>query len=285
MDFAEIEDSFERIVRRDNNDQPADPEAEYFTGVLDDDVRKALESLPYDYRMVVILADLEDFSYKEIADILGLPGRNRHVPHCTGPQAPGEDAVEVRPPPRLHPGGRADEDADPAQEPGGLAGKRAQVPGFQFQDEGAEFRVRRRGSGLRHDELYPGEVSPLRASGSRGFFLRGGVAFPPSCRMRLLRRESPRDAVRPAEAVLRRILAAARALAHVALARGPAAPRPRFPAFAVAATLLVIILPCRRRPRRAFLGRSPPRQPRRPRSWPPLPLRWCRPTPIPGESC
>jgi len=73
VDFAEIEDSFERIVRRDNSDQPSDPEAEFFTGVLDDDVRKALESLPYDYRMVVILADLEDFSYKQIADILDCP--------------------------------------------------------------------------------------------------------------------------------------------------------------------------------------------------------------------
>jgi len=73
VDFAEIEDSFERIVRRDNSDQPADPESEYFTGILDDDVKKALDSLPYDYRMVVILADLEDFSYKEIAEILDCP--------------------------------------------------------------------------------------------------------------------------------------------------------------------------------------------------------------------
>jgi RNA polymerase sigma-70 factor (ECF subfamily) len=73
VDFAEIEDSFERIVRRDNTDQPADPEAEYFHGVLDDDVKRALDSLPYDYRMVVILADLEDFSYKEIAEILDCP--------------------------------------------------------------------------------------------------------------------------------------------------------------------------------------------------------------------
>ena len=73
VDFAEIEDSFERIVRRDNSETPSDPEAEFFTGVLDDDVRKALESLPYDYRMVVILADLEDFSYKQIADILDCP--------------------------------------------------------------------------------------------------------------------------------------------------------------------------------------------------------------------
>src|SRR5262252_10221812 len=73
VDFAEIEDSFERIVRRDNSEQPSDPEAEFFTGVLDDDVRKALESLPYDYRMVVILADLEDFSYKELTEILDCP--------------------------------------------------------------------------------------------------------------------------------------------------------------------------------------------------------------------
>src|SRR5215831_19188210 len=73
VDFAEIEDSFERIVRRDNNDQPSDPESEFFTGVLDDDVKKALDSLPYDYRMVVVLADLEDFSYKEIAEILDCP--------------------------------------------------------------------------------------------------------------------------------------------------------------------------------------------------------------------
>jgi RNA polymerase sigma-70 factor, ECF subfamily len=73
VDFAEIEDSFERIVRRDSSEPPADPEAEFFSGVLDDDVKKALESLPYDYRMVVILADLEDFSYKEIADILECP--------------------------------------------------------------------------------------------------------------------------------------------------------------------------------------------------------------------
>src|SRR5262249_37246875 len=43
------------------------------SGVLDEDVKRALESLPYDYRMVVILADLEDFSYKEIAEILDCP--------------------------------------------------------------------------------------------------------------------------------------------------------------------------------------------------------------------
>ena len=41
--------------------------------MLDEDVQRALDKLPPDYRMVVLLADLEGFSYKEIADILEVP--------------------------------------------------------------------------------------------------------------------------------------------------------------------------------------------------------------------
>jgi RNA polymerase sigma-70 factor (ECF subfamily) len=37
------------------------------------DVEKALASVPADFRMAVILADLEDFSYKEIAEIMECP--------------------------------------------------------------------------------------------------------------------------------------------------------------------------------------------------------------------
>jgi RNA polymerase sigma-70 factor (ECF subfamily) len=41
--------------------------------LVQDDVKRALEALPDDYRMVVLLADLEDLSYKEIAEIVGCP--------------------------------------------------------------------------------------------------------------------------------------------------------------------------------------------------------------------
>lgn len=41
--------------------------------VVQDDVKRALDDLPEDYRMVVLLADLEDFSYKDIATIVGCP--------------------------------------------------------------------------------------------------------------------------------------------------------------------------------------------------------------------
>jgi RNA polymerase sigma-70 factor (ECF subfamily) len=33
----------------------------------------AIDALPIDFRMVVILADLQEFSYKEISDILDVP--------------------------------------------------------------------------------------------------------------------------------------------------------------------------------------------------------------------
>ena len=34
---------------------------------------RAIDSLPIDFRLVVILADLQEFSYKEIAEILECP--------------------------------------------------------------------------------------------------------------------------------------------------------------------------------------------------------------------
>ncbi len=41
--------------------------------LVDDPVRKAVEALPSDFREAVIMADLEDMSYKEIADIMQCP--------------------------------------------------------------------------------------------------------------------------------------------------------------------------------------------------------------------
>ena len=41
--------------------------------LFDDEIKRALEQLSGDFRMVVILADIESFSYKEIAKIIGCP--------------------------------------------------------------------------------------------------------------------------------------------------------------------------------------------------------------------
>jgi RNA polymerase sigma-70 factor (ECF subfamily) len=39
----------------------------------DEDVQRALEALPDGFRLAVLLADVEGFSYKEIAEIMGIP--------------------------------------------------------------------------------------------------------------------------------------------------------------------------------------------------------------------
>ncbi len=72
-DFSEIEGSFESQVSEQVVRSIKSPEQALLENVLDEDVQRALEVLPGDYRMAVILADLESFSYKEIAEILDVP--------------------------------------------------------------------------------------------------------------------------------------------------------------------------------------------------------------------
>jgi len=50
-----------------------DPEKSLATRLAGSQIREALERLPEDFRMVVVLADLEGFSYREIADQVGCP--------------------------------------------------------------------------------------------------------------------------------------------------------------------------------------------------------------------
>jgi RNA polymerase sigma-70 factor (ECF subfamily) len=72
-DFADIEESFESQVSEEAGQKIKNPEEELLEDVLDGDIQRAIDELPPDYRMVVLLADLENFSYKEIAEILDVP--------------------------------------------------------------------------------------------------------------------------------------------------------------------------------------------------------------------
>jgi RNA polymerase sigma-70 factor (ECF subfamily) len=48
-------------------------EEELLETITDSEVKDALEALPEQFRMAVLLADVEGFSYKEIAEILDIP--------------------------------------------------------------------------------------------------------------------------------------------------------------------------------------------------------------------
>jgi RNA polymerase sigma-70 factor (ECF subfamily) len=49
-----------------------EPEPDYFDGILDGEVVRAIEHLPREYRDAVVLCDLQGFGYGEIAEMLGV---------------------------------------------------------------------------------------------------------------------------------------------------------------------------------------------------------------------
>ncbi len=55
------------------SDQGRSAEDVALDGIADLDVKAALAAMPEDFRMAVYLADVEGFSYKEIAEIVGVP--------------------------------------------------------------------------------------------------------------------------------------------------------------------------------------------------------------------
>jgi len=65
-------DLYDRILGASPN--PFDnPDAVLANRILDQDLTKAIESLPDEFRMAVLLSDVQNFSYQEIADILDIP--------------------------------------------------------------------------------------------------------------------------------------------------------------------------------------------------------------------
>ncbi len=68
----ELSGDFEEAVLTVESDEP-DPEASHVLKVRAQLVNEAIEKLPIEFREVVILRELEELSYKEIAEITGIP--------------------------------------------------------------------------------------------------------------------------------------------------------------------------------------------------------------------
>ena len=54
-------------------DEPMDPEGAFFHETLDDEVVQAIDALPEEFREVLVLSDLGDLTYGEIARVLDVP--------------------------------------------------------------------------------------------------------------------------------------------------------------------------------------------------------------------
>jgi RNA polymerase sigma-70 factor (ECF subfamily) len=50
-----------------------DPESQAMRPMLEKEIQRILDELPEEFRLAVVLSDVEELSYKEIADIMGCP--------------------------------------------------------------------------------------------------------------------------------------------------------------------------------------------------------------------
>ncbi len=64
---------YKRVSTTETNRAARSAEDEVFEALEGSDVRQAIDKLPRKYRMPVLMADLEGFSYKEIAGMLEIP--------------------------------------------------------------------------------------------------------------------------------------------------------------------------------------------------------------------
>ncbi len=53
--------------------QDKDPEGSFFRFIVDAEVKRAIQDLPEEFRIPVVLSDIEGLSYAEIAEILDIP--------------------------------------------------------------------------------------------------------------------------------------------------------------------------------------------------------------------
>jgi RNA polymerase sigma-70 factor (ECF subfamily) len=65
----------ERLAETDEWGEPATPhlEAALFAEILDEELERALDALPEAFRVVIVLADVQELTYDEIGRTLGIP--------------------------------------------------------------------------------------------------------------------------------------------------------------------------------------------------------------------
>lgn len=71
VDYEDVENFYDSI--RGETKDTSDLQHRMFGGLLGDEVTTALQSLPDDFRTVVILSDIEGLTYEEIAEFLSCP--------------------------------------------------------------------------------------------------------------------------------------------------------------------------------------------------------------------
>ncbi len=73
VDLPEVEDFYFLSQAARNNELGADPESQILSKFAYNDIMAAIDRLPEEFRLVVVMNAVEGFAYQEIADILNIP--------------------------------------------------------------------------------------------------------------------------------------------------------------------------------------------------------------------
>ena len=73
LSSGEVEDWQLAAAASHTSDQGKSAEIQALENLSDSDIKRALQEIPEEFRIAVYLADVEGFSYKEIAQIVGVP--------------------------------------------------------------------------------------------------------------------------------------------------------------------------------------------------------------------
>lgn len=71
VDYSDVSPFYESV--RSEQSDTTDLEDHMYREMLDDELTEALQSVPEDFRTVVLLCDVEGFTYEEIANMLDVP--------------------------------------------------------------------------------------------------------------------------------------------------------------------------------------------------------------------
>jgi RNA polymerase sigma-70 factor (ECF subfamily) len=73
VELDELRDSGEELWATDMASAEAGPEAGALSEEMDEQVARAIDALPHDYKMALLLVDIQGHTYQEVADMLVVP--------------------------------------------------------------------------------------------------------------------------------------------------------------------------------------------------------------------
>ena len=73
FDSRQVDDLLPRLEVEERTYLPPETRDEFLKHLIGDEVLRALDELPFEFRMTILLADMHDLSYKEIAEVLDCP--------------------------------------------------------------------------------------------------------------------------------------------------------------------------------------------------------------------